>query len=256
MTEGTNSREDLHAALDALLDAADADSGRLDVDGFWNFAAMVAEGRGIAESLHEDGLEAVRATPDSPLNNRNERQRRAYHVGLTAALLAGAGRLPGQGSILPANYNFGAVVQDLLWMLGGNTGLGAADPQILKSEKGGKAGLRQTARRRLVGVVRWRMGATGKTRAEVWADLMGDKDGRHDDQDADPTKLDRWQKEFGGVDGWLCRTAFEAGQANQAVNDWDATNEDLADVIALARSAPGKRTRTKAETQPKTVKNR
>ena len=248
MTDATNSREDLHAALDALLDAADADGGQIDTDGFWAFAAMLATGRGITLGLHEDGLEAVRATPDKPAIDMDARQGRAYHIAVTAHLLAAIGRLPGQGSILPANYNHGAVIQDLLWMLGGSAGAG--EPSVLKSNGGGKEGLRRAARRRLVGVVRWRMGATGKTRAEVWDDLMGDNEGRNGDQDADPTKLDRWQKEFGGVDGWLCRTAFEAGQANQAVNDWDATNEDLAEVIALARSAPGRRTASK------TVKSR
>jgi hypothetical protein len=248
MTDALKSREDLYAALDDLLDAADVNGGQLDTDAFWTFAAMLATGRGITQSLHEDGLEAVRATPDSPKTDKIERQGRAYHLAVTANLLAAIGRLPGQGSILPANYKHGTVIQDLLWMLGGNAGTG--EPLILKPGGGGKEGLRRSARRRLVGVVRWRMGATGQTRAEIWADLMGDKDGRHGDQDADPTKLDRWQKEFGGVDGWLCQTAFEAGQAKHAVNDWDATNEDLADVIALARSAPGRRTASK------TVKSR
>jgi hypothetical protein len=248
MTDGTNCREDLHAALDALLDAADADVGRLESDAFWAFAAMLASGRGIAVGLHEDGLEAVRATPDSPLNTRNERQTRAYHIALTAALLARVGRLPGQGSILPANYQHGVVIQDLLWMLGGNAGTGEADPQLLTSGRGGIGGLRRAARRRLVGVVRWRMGATGKTRAQVWDDLMGDRDERNGDQDADPTKLDRWQSEFGGVDGWLCRTAFEAGAARQDTRGWSATNEELADVIALARASSGRRTRTAKKT--------
>lgn len=231
MTEGTNSREELLAALDALLDAADANGGRLDADGFWSFAAMLATGRGIAEGLHEAGMEALRATPDSPLNTRNERQWRAYHIGLTAALLAGAGRLPGQGSILPANYLHGVVIQDLLWMLGGAAGTGEAAPQFLATSKGGDAGLRRAARQRLVGAVRWRMGATGKTRAQVWEDLMGHR--------ADKITIDRWQRQFGGAEGWLCQTAYAAGQTGQSLHGWDATNSQLEGVIKLACSGPG-----------------
>lgn len=231
MTDTQNSREDLHAVLDAILDAADMDKGRLDPDAFWTFAAMLAQGRGITERLHEAGIEALRATPDSPRNTHNERQRRAYHIGLTAALLAGAGRLPGQVSILPANYLHGVVIQDLLWMLGGDAGTGEAEPLILKSGKGGEAGLRKAARRRLVGVVRWRMGATGKTRAQVWEDLMGHR--------AEKITIDRWQRQCGGATGWLCQTAYAAGQTGQSLHGWDATNSQLEGVIKLACSGQG-----------------
>lgn len=229
----TAKRADLHNHLNRLLDAADADGGRLDMDDFWHFVAALAQGRGITEALHSDGLEGVCNTPNSPANTLEQRKRRAYHIAVTAHLLAAAGRLPGQGSILPPGYNHGVVVHDLLGMLGGNTGQGEADPQILTSMKKGKAGLRRAAQRRLVGVVYWRMGRTGKTRAEIWDDLMG--------LDAEKSKIDRWQRECGGPDGWLCQTALAAGKADQRGKSWDASNEELADVIRLVRSGPGKR---------------
>lgn len=220
-------REALHAELDALLDAADADGGPIEPDAFWAFVAMLAQGRGIMDGLHAEGLDAVRGTPDSPVRTFNERQVRNYHIAVTAALLAGVGRLPGQGSILPGNYQHGVLVQDLLWMLSGD-----GEPQILSSGGGGQKGLRQAARRRLVGVVHWRMGQTGRSRAQVWAELMG----LHGDKGT----LDRWQREFGGRKGRLCHEAFEAGRAAQARNGWDASNEQLRSVIELALSAPGR----------------
>lgn len=54
MLSGRNqptSREELHAALDALLDVADADGGRLDGLAFWGFVADLARGRGIADGI-------------------------------------------------------------------------------------------------------------------------------------------------------------------------------------------------------------
>ena len=227
------SRDGLHAALDALLDAADADAGRLHPDAFWEFVAMITFGRGITEGLHGAGLEALSAVPGSPAASRNERETRAYHLGLLIQLLMDLGRLPGEASVLPANFQHGVIVADMLGMLAGPGGLGEGAPQILTSAKKGWAQMRRFARRSLVGVVRWRMGKTGKTREEVWFDLMGNE--------ASKATLDDWQAEAGGPHGNLCRDAFEAGRASKPMRRWGDSNAELAPLIALANSAPGKR---------------
>jgi hypothetical protein len=235
MTARLVERTALHTALDVLLDGADTD-GRIDTDRFWMFAALMAQGRGLTEGLHDAGLDALRTVPESPRATFAVRQVRAYHIALLARVLLDVGRLPGQGSILSANFQHGAVVHDLLGMVGGSGGIGEGDPQILNSGRQGEAGLRREARRRLVGVVRWRMGRTGVTRETVWNDLMGG--GRN----AEKSKIDRWQAEFGGGSGALCSAAFAAGKTGTRLNSWDATNEELADVIALVRTSPGRRT--------------
>jgi hypothetical protein len=143
------------------------------------------------------------------------------------------GRLPGQGSLLPANFQHGAIAFDLLGMLRGPSGMGDGNPLILTSGRQGMDGLRHAARRQLVGVVYWRIGATGRSRAKVREDLMG--------LHAEKRTIDRWLQEFGGADGELCQAALAAGKAGQSVHGWNQTNEELKPVIQLARSAQGVR---------------
>lgn len=67
-------RADLHAALDTLLDDADAQGGRLDAPAFWGFVASLAQGRGVADEMEEAAASMVaKATagkvtrvPDNP----------------------------------------------------------------------------------------------------------------------------------------------------------------------------------------------
>lgn len=231
MTALPFSRQELHAALDALLDTTG--SGSMDPDALWEFVTGLAQGRGVTENLHKAGSEAAAGVGPSPAATFNARQIRAYHIGLLVALLMQVGRMPGQGSILPGNFQHGVVAHDLLGMLQGPGGMGEGDPQILTSAKGGKVGLRRAARRRLVGVVRWRMGRTRATREDVWFGLMG--------YEAEKSMLDRWQREFGGAEGWLCREAFAAGAAGDTTRPWAASDHDLKPVIELALSGPGKR---------------
>ena len=239
--------------MDDLLDAADLDGGRIEANAFWAFAARLAQGRGIADELHGAGLEAMRAVDQSPRSTFPLRQARAYHIALLTKLLADAGRLPGQGRLLPGDFLHGVVAHDLLGMLDGPGGMGGSKPQFLFSAREGLASLRRAAQTRLVEVVYWRMGRTGQSRATVWEGLMGTQPAeRHEDggskdrstiedgdrasRRGDKSKIDRWQANAGGKDGALCRTAFEAGRANLAWERWSATNDMLAPVIDLANS--------------------
>ncbi|PTM97309.1 hypothetical protein [Mycoplana dimorpha] len=242
MTASLFGRAALHHALDKLLDTGEEDNGRLNPDAFWDFAGMLAAGRGITEGLHDAGLKAVRAVPDSPRNTFNDRQRRAYHLGLLDALLLSMGRSEGQGlmpselgSLLPGNFRQAAIVHDLRVMLGGSDGMGAGHPQILFSARDGNAALRGAACRQLVGVIRWRMGRTGATRNAVWHDLMGTR--------REIASLNRWQKEAGGTGGELYTEAFAAGQAGVMDIPWAKSNEELVHIIALALGRPGSRNR-------------
>ncbi|MDZ4136781.1 MAG: hypothetical protein U1D06_14510, partial [Paracoccaceae bacterium] len=192
--------DELRERLGALLSG---EGGRLVPADFWQFVAAVGQGRGIAQDLHSAGIDALAEAPASPAHTREARQRRAYHIGLTARLLLAVGGDPGEASILPTNFSHGAVVSDLMSLLGGRTGLGNGDPQILNTSRRGLGHLRGHARRILVGVVLWRAGRTGKTPTAIWGDLMGDG--------GEKTKWDRWLREFGCADGEFARDVFAAG---------------------------------------------
>ncbi|WP_156209664.1 hypothetical protein [Pseudorhodobacter wandonensis] len=224
-------------ALDAILDAADANGGRLDADAFWTFVAGLAQGRGITDGLHYAGLEAVQDVPSktqNPQKAKSKRERRAYHIGVLAQLLMDVGRMPGQGSLLPGSFQHGVVAHDLLGMQEGPDGVGRGDPQILTSGRKGIAKIRQAARFRLVGVVFWRVGRTGQTQEAVWNDLMGEGD-------AEKSRLDRWLKEFGGAKGDLVTTAHAAGAANDTSSLFAKSNLELASTIQLVNQGSGRR---------------
>ena len=223
---------DLRTRLRDLLSGTDAD-GNLDPQAFWTFVTGLAQGRGISDGLRAAGLEALgKVKPDGMAATFNFRRERAYHIALLSQLLADLGAsVPGGGSMLPANFNCGAILGDLTGMLAGPGGMGDGDPQILTTSRQGDDRLRQAARQRLVGVVRWRMGRDGQTRDAVWRGLMGD--------DAEKTRLDRWQAEAGGPDGALARAAYAAGRAKDKSSPFAASNTDLAGMIKLANSGPG-----------------
>ncbi|PVH30328.1 hypothetical protein DDE20_01880 [Pararhodobacter oceanensis] len=218
--------------LSELLAKGSNGTGALNEGGFWHFIAAVAQGRGITENLHAAGLEAVNEVPQSPVSTFNSRQHRAYHIRLLAQLILGLGASPDHVSVLPSNFNHGAVVADLLQMLEGPGGMGEAAPQMLYSNRQAATALIRYARQRLVGTVLWRIGHTGKTQDAVWRDLMGD--------DAEKTRLDRWLKALGGRRGEFGRSALVAGQAGDLSSPYAASNEELAEVVELANSGPGK----------------
>lgn len=149
---------DLHTLLDQLLSAATAD-GKLDPDAFWTFVAALAQGRGIAEGLHDAGIEAATTVAQEhpkPGNTLSVRQERAYHIAFLLQLLADMGRLPGETSVLPGNFRHGAVVADLLSMLDGRSGQGQGRPQILYSRGISEDMMpRQQAQRIIVGAINW-----------------------------------------------------------------------------------------------------
>lgn len=230
--------DELQVMLRALLDGA-GEGGKLAPSVFWQFAAALAQGRGIGAELHSAGLEAAhevgkkqaKATNADQRKAAAKQQRRAYHIGFTAQLLLDVGGLPGSGSIFPTNYDHGAVLSEFFTMLGGPDGLGAGDLQMLTSARGGQDVLRDYARRRLVGVTLWRIGSSGQTRAAVWRDLMGEFD--------EKTKYDRWLKALGGHKGAFALAALAAGQRGDVESDFAATNTELEKVIALVNGAQG-----------------
>lgn len=234
MTRQPIDRATLHAALDVVLDAADGDGGRLDPDAFWELAAMLTQGRGITADLHGAGLEAAGASPQSPKTTLNERQTRAYHIGLLIQLIMDIGRLPGQGSLLPSNFLHGVVIHDLMGMLGGAGGMGKSKPQILTTGRKGLGGIQWAARAQLVGVVFWRKGHTGQTQVAIWANLMRD-------YNAEKSKLDRWLSDFGGANGDLVTAAFAAGKAGDMSSPYAKSNAELAATLELADKTQGKK---------------
>jgi hypothetical protein len=149
------STDELHARLDALLAEPVPGSDDKDLDPFWEFVAALAQGRGVAECFHEDGLETAEAIPDKKSEHPGEtadRKRRAYNIRVLQALVLAADR-NGQASFLPGNFEAGVIAADLLAMLEGNTGQGLGKPQILFSNRDGEAHIRRRLRFQLVNFV-------------------------------------------------------------------------------------------------------
>jgi hypothetical protein len=226
-------REELHSLLDILLHRSEIEEGRIDPKHFWTFVTALAQERGITDDLHSAGLVQANAIPKSPSKTYNQREKRAYHIGLLIELIANIGGEPDTASILPANFNHFLILSDLYTMLEGNTGTGSSAPQVLNSTRQGIASQRKYARRILVGTVLWRMGHTGKKRNEVWLELMGY-------EHAEKTKLDRWLKEFGGHKGEFAMSAFATGQSGVTDSIFAQPNQYLEQYIALALSGQGR----------------
>lgn len=224
--------DELLARLRALLSNARPETGDLEADEFWKFVAAVAQGRGITTRLHDAGIEQLEKVAPSPAGTRNERERRAYHIGLLARLLMDIGGPAGRASVLPANFSHAAVVGDLLAMLGGPGGMGEARPQILASERGGAGNLRRHARRALVGAVLWRAAREGRSQAEIRGGLL---------PDMDKSVWDGWLREVGGANGEFAGAARDAGAAGRRDDYWSWTDEQLGPVIQLARGGQGRR---------------
>ncbi|TPL53355.1 hypothetical protein FJ937_08350 [Mesorhizobium sp. B2-4-4] len=154
-------RGELHAQLDALLDAADADGGRLDAAEFWSFVASVAEGRGIADEIEDAAVSVVAGggAPTEPVKLFRDIQ--------FAVLFHLLGRLQSVGdAILPASFRpaaFRAVMLNLISPDGGT------HPDILGlgSTRAGEGALYRAARRQLLMAVYVRAEKDGISLAEA-----------------------------------------------------------------------------------------
>jgi len=223
-------RDQLHALLDHLLESAAAD-GKLQPDAFWTFAAGLAQGRGIGDALHAAGLEAAGTeTETRPVlrEAQNELRHRAYHIGLLVRLLADIGLLSGP-SILPGNFNAGAVVSDLLVMLRGPGGAGEAKPEILTSKRKGQNALRRHARRVLLCAILWRQAHERVPLVSVIERF-----------DLSQDRFNAWLRESGGISGELAQAARNSGEKGDTSNPyWSAPDAELAPLIKLAHKSQG-----------------
>lgn len=179
------SREDLHAMLDDLLDAADADGGRLDGPAFWTFVASVARGRGIADEIADDAAKYIAEASgvseipkDDPAGAAAAEQAlfRMWLWAVLAALLRRVTAFPGR--IVPSDFPSIAflMVADNVITGRGRKGAGPhMDLLGLGTQKGAdwKAEAR-AARRILVGVVYFRAEQTGQSVAKARADMLPD----------------------------------------------------------------------------------
>lgn len=219
----TISDRELLARLEGLLHNADPETGAIDKDEFWQFIAALALGRGIAEGLHTAGGEAVARVNPSPAKSFNERQGRAYHIGLLEQLLLDVGRSGGP-SILPGNFKDGAVVADLLMMQGGKSGTGTGKPQMLYSDKAGLGDMRRHARSVWVLAICYRAARDAVSLASLHKGPLPGKTWRG------------WKDE---VDNETLAAATEAGKQARKngvpVPGFDRPNPELEQIFELAR---------------------
>lgn len=115
-------RQDLHAALDDLLDAANAD-GEIDGPAFWAFMSELAKGRGIAAQIETAAMALTLEVEIEPnklgANAGSEQERRAMHevfVRLQMATIFQVISALGvnDGAILPDWFNDAVVKASLL----------------------------------------------------------------------------------------------------------------------------------------------
>lgn len=152
-------RAALHSALDAILDAAATDGGRLDAAAFWGFVGELARGRGIADEIADAA--AVHVTGHGGLPDALAE---AWQAVQWAVLSAALTRLDGAGSILPTEFSaaaFRAVADNVQSGTGGGE---AQDLLGLRTQRGTADNAEgRAARRLLVGAVFFRAEKTGKS---------------------------------------------------------------------------------------------
>ncbi len=227
MTDATNNREDLHAALDALLDAADADGGRLDAPAYWNFVADVARGRGITEDLHDGGMKEAQLAEDrlSPQGEhppeRQDRIRRAYNLAILRQLLFNVAN-PEARSVLPPAFAAMTLCGDVSAMLGGANGTGNGWPQLLYSAWKGNNYLAETAQHRFVHAVMYEAGRRGSDPKSLLSQFG-----------ARNLKAKTWAEWLGKAPD--AAAAFEAGKENADPARWALSEADLAKVWVLLK---------------------
>lgn len=225
MSDGTNSREDLHTALDALLDAADAEGGRLDVPAFWTFVADVAHGRGITEDLHDGGVKEAQLAEDrlSPQGEhppeRQDRIRRAYNLAILRQLLFNLAN-PEARSVLPPAFAAMTLCGDVSAMLGGANGTGNGWPQLLYSAWKGNNYLAQAAQSRFVYAVMYEAGRRGRDPKSLLSEFGA--------RNLRAGTWTHWVSEAPDAD-----VALQAGKDNFNPARWTLSEADLAKVWEL-----------------------
>jgi hypothetical protein len=167
---GPANRTDLHADLDALLDAADADGGRLDGSSYWDFVTRLAQGRGVEEDMHVGAAAAIAS--NGPLPEEPAEAWRVYQWAYLSALLTRISTIPGE--IMPAEFSitaWRAIAKNAL--AGGGAGGEYMDLMALGTQRGTqKKAAERAARRLLVGIVHFRAERDGKSVAKVRADTL------------------------------------------------------------------------------------
>ena len=174
-----NSRANLHAALDVLLDAADVDGDRLDGPAFWTFVAALARGRGIADEIAGAAVQHMTdagALPDKPEQDpaRALAAARTAQWAMLSALLRRVTAFPGE--IVPEEFQrtwFIAAADNIVVGRGKLRKGPHMDLLGLGTQKGAewKAEAR-AAKRLLVGAVYFRAEQTGQSAAKVRADML------------------------------------------------------------------------------------
>lgn len=170
-------RADLHWALDAILDVADAEAGRLDVDAFWTFVSALAQGRGIADQVTEAAAAFAAShggLPGGPAGAGAEAWRAAQWAYLFK-VLQGLTAVP--GAILPRDFAAAAFSAVAVNMLSGKAGGEHMDLLGLGTQRGGKQHAEdRAARRLLVGAVFYRAARTNKSVAATRRAMLPDDD--------------------------------------------------------------------------------
>lgn len=222
--------DQLHAMLDALLHP------NMAPDAFWHFVAALAQGRGVADRLHEEGMEAVNAVTPSPTDkpaDMEHKKFRAYQIGLLRLLLLDMHR-GGEASVFPAGaLRVGAICGDLDMMLAGKNGTGLGRPQFLYSNWDGNQYLAQAGRRAFVGAVYY-YAAWHRIDPLAALSALGARD-------LNRSTWRTWVAKQGGETGDLVSAAIADGEAGLENSQWNLPPNKLERLWHLVRPKPSKK---------------
>lgn len=159
-----NGKDDLRAAFDDLLDAADADGGQMDPSAFWGFVAALAAGRGIAEDLQAAAAMHI-ASSEAPIGNGDDLWKR-WQWALLSALVSRVSQY--QREVLPEGFSasaFRTVADNIV-----SNPAGGEAPDLLGSgsQRGSEGqALRRAGRQVLVMAVYFEAARNGGKRGEL-----------------------------------------------------------------------------------------
>lgn len=166
-----SSRADLHAALDELLDDADANAGQLDGPAFWGFVAGLARGRNVADEIADAAANQVVSSgglPDEPT-----RAWRTMQWALLSALMRRVTAFPGE--LTPKELSGSAFLAVAQNVLSGPNGGEVQDLLGLETQRGAAwEAEARAAKRLLVGAVNFRAAQTRQSVARVRAAMLPD----------------------------------------------------------------------------------
>ncbi|TYB82305.1 hypothetical protein [Maritimibacter fusiformis] len=222
-----SSRQDLHDALDVLLDDAQAHGGQLDEPAFWSFVSSLAAEGGIAEALEEAAALSL-VTADLPKNADAVDLWRRWQGALLNALLVRLGAHPGE--LLPVSFIAAAWRAVALNVASGGKGTDIDLLDLGTSARGVDHAMVRAAKRMLVTAVMVRAAVEGRSEDAVRRELFPD--------DLEARTWEDWKTDVAGMKRATVREMRaelkEAARTGRGVDTYLLTREKVEELWRVA----------------------